>query len=77
MPVDTKKISEIARLFKNADPRLYETFIRVLDAYVTEVTVAVTEADTTDILVAKGRAQQARKFFQLFTELREPPTPSP
>lgn len=75
MSVDPKLLSQYARIFKNQDPRVYEKFIRVLDAYVTEITVAVTEADTSDILVAKGRAQQARKFFQLWTELPEPPSP--
>ncbi len=73
--IDPKRLSECMRFFKNADPRVYEKFIQALDAYVTEITVAVTESPTDDILVAKGRAQQARKFFQLFTEL--PTTPSP
>jgi hypothetical protein len=78
MAVDPRQLSECMRFFKNADPRVYERFIRVLDAYVQEVTVAVTEADTADILVAKGRAQSARKFFQLFTELpNDPKQPSP
>lgn len=76
--VDPKLLSECMLRIRNLDPQLYEKFIRILDAYTTDVTVAVTEADTADILVAKGRAQQARKLFQLFTELREPPpTPSP
>ena len=72
---DPKQISECMRLFKNMDPRIYEKFIRILDAYVTEITVAVTEAPTDEILVAKGRAQIARKFFQLFTELPNQPSP--
>lgn len=62
-------LSECMRKFKNQDPKVYEQFLRVLDQYVTELTVAVTEAPTSDILVAQGRAQQARKFFQLFTEI--------
>ncbi len=70
-----KLLSECMRFFKNADPRVYEKFMRALDSYVTAVVTAVTESPTDDILVAKGRAQQARKFFQLFTEL--PTTPSP
>lgn len=69
--IDTRVISEIAGLFKNADPRLYEKFIRILDQYTTEVTVAVTEAPASEILQAQGRAQQARKFFQLFAETRD------
>lgn len=74
--VDLAQLTECFRQMKNADPRVYERAVRLLDAYVNEVTVAVTEAETAEILVAKGRAQQARKFFQVFTELREPEQPS-
>jgi hypothetical protein len=73
---DPKILSQCMLFFKNADPRVYEKFIRTLDTYVFDITVAVTEAPTEDILVAKGRAQQARKFMQLFTELPTT-TPSP
>lgn len=75
--VDLKKIQECAGFFKNMDPRVYETFLRHLDAYVHEITVAVTEASQADILPAQGRAQQARKFLQLFMEPREPNKPTP
>jgi hypothetical protein len=72
MPADTKKISEIAGRWKNVDPQLYTQFLAVLDQYVFEVTVAVTEASSAEILQAQGRAQQARKFLLLFTENLEP-----
>lgn len=75
--VDIKHISECAGLMKNADPALYETFLRLLDAYTHEVTVAVTEAPSTEILQAQGRAQQARKFFQMLAETRAPSRPTP
>lgn len=68
MPADLKRLSEIAGRWKNADPQLYEQFLRVLDQYVFEVTVAVTEAPSTEILQAQGQAKQARKFLLLFTE---------
>ena len=68
---DARDLSICMRFFKNADPRVYERFIRTLDAYVAEVTVAVTEAPVDKIMNAQGRAQMARKFFQLFTELPE------
>ena len=77
MAVNPAQISDCAVLMKNADPRLYERFLRLLDAYVTELTVAVTEAPPDNILNAQGRAQQGRKFLQLFTELREINRPSP
>ena len=67
-PINPALITECMLKFKNHDPKVWETFIRVLDQYVTEITVAVTEAPTAEILEAKGRAQQARKFFRLFTE---------
>lgn len=75
--VDPRKLSEFASFFKNADPDIYERFIRLLDQYTAELTVAVTEAEASSILIAQGRAQQARKFLQLFTEIREPNKPSP
>lgn len=77
MAVDTHKITECLRLLKNAEPQVYEKFLRFLNDYVTELTVAVTETPTEDILVAKGRAQQGIKFFRMFTEFREPNPPSP
>lgn len=73
--LDPKEISRRFRLFKNMDPKVYEQTIRLIDQYVTELTVAVTEAPPDQILVAQGRAQQARKFFQIFTELPEDTTP--
>lgn len=69
--IDPTRLSEAMRSFKNAEPQHYEKFIRVLDQYVTELTVAVTDAPASEILVSQGRAQQGRKFFQLFTELPE------
>jgi hypothetical protein len=77
MAVDTKAMSECFRLLKNAEPHVYERALRYLDAYVHELTVAVTEAPTEDILVCKGRAQQGIKFFRMLTEFREPQPPSP
>ena len=75
--VNSGDLSLCMRFFKNADPRVYERFIRTLDAYVQEVTVAVTEAPVTEIMNAQGRAQMARKFLQLFTELPVSTDPKP
>lgn len=68
MPADVRKLSEIAGRWKNIDPQLYDQFLKVLDAYIFDVTLAVTEAPSTEILQAQGRAQQARKFLLIFTE---------
>jgi hypothetical protein len=65
-------------LLKNADPRVADKILRHLEAYVTDLTIAVTDAPPDCILVAQGRAQQARKFLLLFTELvRDGNAPSP
>jgi len=68
MPADLKKFGEIALRWKNSDPDLYKQFLLLLDAYAFDVTLAVTEASSAEILQAQGRAQQARKFLQLFSE---------
>lgn len=77
MPVDEKQISKCLRVFKNQDPRLYDQFLHLLALRVEDITVAVTEVPPDQILVAQGRAQEARKMFRLFTELLEdPPEPA-
>jgi hypothetical protein len=68
---DVKPLKDIARKWKNYDPRLYDEFLKLLDLYTFDITVAVTEANSVDVLQAQGRAQQARKFIQIFSELPE------
>lgn len=75
--VDMKRLTETAGLLKNADPAAYEQFLRLLDAWVFDITVAVTEAPSGEILQAQGRAQQARKFMQVFSEVLEPKRATP
>jgi hypothetical protein len=72
MASDLKKISEIANRWRGSDPELYKQFLLILEQYTFEITVAVTETPSTEILQAQGRAQQARKFLLLFTEHLEP-----
>ena len=62
-------LSECMGKFKNADFQVYAKFMEAMDQYVFDITVAVTEAAVGDVLVCQGRAQQARKFMKLFTEL--------
>jgi hypothetical protein len=71
MQIDPLQISRRFKLFKNIDPKVYEQLIRLVDQRVTDLTVAVTLAPPDQILVCQGRAQEARKFFQLMTELPE------
>jgi hypothetical protein len=68
--IDPRIFSVFALKFKNHDPKLYEKFLRVMDEYTHEITVAVTEADPNSILMLQGRAQQARKFMQVMSEFR-------
>lgn len=65
-PEETLKDS--AEKLSHADPQEYERFARALDAYVFQVTVAVSECGNEDILRYQGRSQQARKLLNLFTE---------
>lgn len=68
MASDLRTLSALIGRWKSADPQVYSTFIRLLEQYVFEVTLAVTEASSGEVLQAQGRAQQARKFLLLFTE---------
>lgn len=72
-----KDLQQVAGMWKNIDPDLYAKFLRLLDQMTFEVTVAVTEAPSGEILQAQGRAQQARKFMQIFTEALEPNRATP
>ena len=69
--VDTNDFNKVALKLKNHDPALYEKFLRLLDAYTYELTVAVTEADANSVLNAQGRAQQGMKFMRLMSEFRD------
>lgn len=51
-------IGHFANQLRGADPKAYESFITALDAYATEITVAVTDAPATEILNMQGRAKQ-------------------
>jgi hypothetical protein len=75
--VDPKEISRRFKLLKNADPKLYEQLVRLLDMRLYDIVTAVTQAPPDQILVCQGRAQEALKFFQIFTELPEEPPQQP
>lgn len=67
--VDPNEIAKRFKFFRNTDPRLYEQLVRLLDARVQELMIGVTVAPPDQILVCQGRAQEALKFFRIFTEL--------
>lgn len=70
-PVDPRVFSVYALKFRNHNPKDYEKFMALLNRYVYDLTVAVTQASPSDILVAQGRAQEGLKFLQVFSEFRD------
>lgn len=66
---NASKISQCLSRFRSHDPALYQELIRNVSDYSTELTVAVTEVPPELVMEARGRAQAARKFLQLFTQL--------
>ncbi len=66
-------VSEHALRLRAADPKSFEAFVEAFDAYATEVTVAVTQADQNSILNAQGRAQAFLSILQMFRECHIPP----
>lgn len=73
-------IKHYALRLKNADPESWDRFLTAFDAYATEVTVAVTEAPSDEILRCQGRAQQMLALLRLFKEchiVRTPTNPPP
>lgn len=51
-------IRHFAHALRNADPTAYTAFLEALDAYATEITVAVTDVPPEAILNMQGRAKQ-------------------
>lgn len=79
-PSPTQVLALCALRLRNADPRAWDDFLACFDAYATEVTVAVTQAEQHEILQAQGRA---RAFLHLLDTFRNcqvrahPPAPKP
>jgi hypothetical protein len=60
-----------------AAPREWEAFVECFDAYATEVTVAVTNAEQNEILVAQGRAKAFLHLLNTFRNCHVKPTAKP
>lgn len=71
---DITELTKAARILRNAATPEFTNFLKHLSTYTDEVVLAVTEADADRILVAQGRAQQARHLLRVLVEC-EPPTP--
>jgi hypothetical protein len=74
---DTNKVVEAARKLRRADPQLYEEFLRLMDAWTFDVTVAVTRADSGNILQVQGRAQHAQAVMAVFGTAATDPVAQP
>lgn len=75
--VDQAMIQKHFRLFKNMDPRVYNSLLALLDQRVTERMHEVALAPPDQILVAQGRAQEALAFLRMMSELPEDDPPAP
>jgi hypothetical protein len=64
VPGDPLKLAMLR--LKRAAPAEYQEFLNVFGAYTDDVTVAVTDAPSDEILVMQGRAQQCRSLFRAF-----------
>lgn len=69
-------LQHFALQLRAADPKAYQSFLEVLDAYATEITVAVTEAPAAEILNMQGRAKQTLVILHLLRTPKPLPTPS-
>ena len=79
MSTNVQLLSQKCLHLRNADPLAFDGFISTFAEYTEEVTVAVTEADATNILVMQGRAQQCRAILRVLRECDKvkPTKPTP
>lgn len=68
-PTVVALVQHHALLLRNADPDAYQGLLAALDAYATEITVAVTDAPAEVILNMQGRAKQTLVMLNM---LRNP-----
>ena len=73
MVPELKKIATEAEHVCKMNPLAYEMFTDAIQAYLHHVTVAVTDATSSDVLQAQGRAQSLRTLYRALTEFRQRP----
>ena len=64
-----------ASQLKHAAPQEWEEFVKLFFIHTEEVTVAVTAAEPSTILVEQGKAQHARALLRIFIECDMPKLP--
>lgn len=76
-PTPTDVCKHYARALRAAAPKEWEAFVQMFDAWSTEVTVAVTNAEQNEILVAQGKAQAFLHLLRAFRDCHIQPKPKP
>lgn len=77
VPTPTEVCKHYARALRAAAPKEWEAFVECFDAWATDVTVAVTNAEQHEILVAQGRAKAFLHLLNLFRNCHVQPQPKP
>lgn len=78
MTTPTEVLQQFAHRLQLAAPREWDAFLQCLDAYATEITVAVISAEQNEILVRQGSARMAIHLLQSFRTCGNPrPQPQP
>lgn len=72
-------LKHYAFALRSADPDSYQAFLTALEAYATEITVAVTNASPDTILNMQGRAKQTLVLLDTLRKPKPytPPQPAP
>lgn len=76
-PTSPAKLKQSMLFLRNAAPEEFVNFLKELESYVMEITVAVTDAPASDVLLLQGRAQQARALLRSLAECHLQPKPRP
>lgn len=71
----TDVLKEYAHRLQLAAPKEWGQFVECMDAYATDITVAVTTADQSMILNQQGKAQMALHLLRSFRECHRKPAP--
>jgi hypothetical protein len=76
-PSPSVVLAHYAKALRAAAPREWEAFIQCFDAYATEVTVAVTQAEQHEVLQKQGQARAFLHLLNLYRTCHQTPKPPP
>lgn len=62
--------SQAAQVLKNCAPQAFQDFLNEFNTYTHEVTVAVMDAPSEDVLQMQGRAKQCRALLKELASLK-------